>query len=65
MSRIRAALKVLTTPEVIVVAKGFQFSTYSNASTQQSKDEIIIHIGGNNSGDQIQAGGRIYRGPGR
>lgn len=42
--RIRLATKVLFVPQIIVVTKGEQFSTFNNATTVSDSKRISIEV---------------------
>lgn len=44
IDRLEAAWKALTARHVIVVAKGYQFSTYNNANCYQANGYIKIEV---------------------
>jgi hypothetical protein len=44
IDRMRLALKVLFTPNIIVVTKGEQFSTFNNATTISDSSHISIEV---------------------
>jgi len=42
--RLRLAFKVLFTPEIIVVTRGEQFSTFNNSNQFQDNKKIVIEV---------------------
>lgn len=44
IDRLRLALKVLFVPQIIVVTKGEQFSTFDNATTISDSKRIYVEV---------------------